>query len=403
MIGQTISHYRITEKLGEGGMGVVYRARDTKLGRDVAVKVLPEAFARDSDRLARFEREAKLLASLDHSNIASIFELQEADGVRFLVMQLVEGQTLADRIAAGPIPIDETLLLFAQIAEGLESAHEHGVIHRDLKPANIKITEEGQVKILDFGLAKAFETKTPSSLSTGETLTLDSERDALSTGEGKVLGTPAYMSPEQGSGRKVDKRADIWAFGCCLYEALTGLRPFQGSNATELMADIIKGEPQWDALPKETPARVRVLLWRCLQKNPQRRLRDIGEARFEIGETSSDPSGAVPALGPTVDKPGINRPQLITSVLAAVALSVLATSLVVWNLSPGPVPEPEPVRRYSICSSSMWQIRDRINTSFSCVGWTSLTTPGPLSEPKTPSLHSSPPTVSGSDSSPMTR
>jgi serine/threonine-protein kinase len=153
-------------------------------------------------------------------------------------MQLVEGQTLADSIAAGPIPIDETLLLFAQIAEALESAHEHGVIHRDLKPANIKITEEGKVKVLDFGLAKAFEAETPSSLSTGETLTLDSERDALSTGEGKVLGTPAYMSPEQGSGRKVDKRADIWAFGCCLYEALTGRRPFQGSNATELMADI---------------------------------------------------------------------------------------------------------------------------------------------------------------------
>ena len=352
MIGKTLSHYEIIGLLGVGGMGEVYRAHDTKLGREVAIKVLPEAFAKDSDRLARFEREAKLLASLDHSNIASIFELQEADGVRFLVMQLVEGQTLADRIAAGPIPIDETLPFFAQIAEALENAHEHGVIHRDLKPANIKITEEGKVKVLDFGLAKAFEAVTPSSLSSGETLGLESERDALSTVEGMVLGTPAYMSPEQGSGRKVDKRADIWAFGCCLYEALTGRRPFQGSNATELMADIIKGEPQWDALPKETPARVRVLLWRCLQKNPQRRLRDIGEARFEIGETSSDPSGAIPALGPTVDKLGITRTRHIVTALAALVLGVLATSLVVWNLESTPPAlesaEHEPIRRYSI-------------------------------------------------------
>jgi serine/threonine-protein kinase len=346
--GTRLGLFEVCGLLGVGGMGEVYRAKDTKLGREVAVKVLPEEFARDIDRLARFEREAKLLASLDHSNIAAIHELQEADGVRFLVMQLVEGETLEDRIAKDAIPIDEALPLFAQVAEALESAHEHGVVHRDLKPANIKITDEGKIKVLDFGLAKAFEQDASSPSSLGETMALDSERDAVLTGEGKVLGTPAYMSPEQGSGRKVDKRADIWAFGCCLYEALTGKRPFQGSDATELMADIVKGEPAWEALPKETPARVRMLLWRCLQKNPQRRLRDIGEARFEITETSSDSSVAIPALRPTVDRPGITRAQLVVSVLTAVVLGGLIVGLGVRQFNSSPVLQPEPIRRYSI-------------------------------------------------------
>jgi serine/threonine-protein kinase len=350
--GTTLGSFEISGLIGVGGMGEVYRALDKKLGREVAIKVLPEEFAEDVERLARFEREAKLLAALDHANIASVFELQEVEGVRFLVMQLVEGQTLADRIAAGPIPVDEALPIFAQIAAALESAHEHGVIHRDLKPANIKITAEGQVKVLDFGLAKAFVAETSASASPEKTQKLDFGYDALSTGEGKVLGTPAYMSPEQGSGRQVDKRADIWAYGCCLYEALTGKRPFQGLDATELMADIIKGEPRWDALPPDTPPRVRVLLWRCLQKNPQRRLRDIGEARFEIGETSSDPSAAIPALGATVDRPGISRTLYIMTALAMLALGVLATSLVFWNLkstqSAQDTAEREPIRRYTI-------------------------------------------------------
>ncbi len=350
--GTRLGSFEISGLLGVGGMGEVYRAKDTKLGREVAIKVLPELFAKDKDRLARFEREAKLLALLDHSNIASIHDLQETDGVRFLVMQLVEGRTLADRIAAGAIPIEEALPVFAQIAGALESAHERGVVHRDLKPANIKVTEEGKVKVLDFGLAKAFEAEPSSSSSPEGTLTLDSARYAVSTGEGKVLGTPAYMAPEQARGGKVDKRVDIWAFGCCLYEALTGKRPFQGETATDLLAQIIEREPEWEALPKETPARVRVLLWRCLQKNPQRRLRDIGEARFEISETSSDPSGAIPALSSTVDKPGISRGQLTAAVITTLIVGVGLASLVVWNLRPAPPArdsaERKPVRRYSI-------------------------------------------------------
>jgi serine/threonine-protein kinase len=237
-IGQAISHYRIIEKLGQGGMGEVFLAHDTSLDRKVALQFLPDIFSGDPERLARFEREAKLLASLNHPNIAAIFGFDQAEGKRFLVMELVEGETLAERIGKGPLPVEEALVVCRQIAEGLEAAHEKGVIHRDLKPANVKITREGKVKILDFGLAKAFQ---------GDAPTADASKSPTVTDQmthaGVILGTAAYMSPEQAKGKMVDKRADIWAYGCLLYECLTGKRAFEGETVTETLAAILKGEP----------------------------------------------------------------------------------------------------------------------------------------------------------------
>ncbi len=292
MIGRTLSHYKVLEKIGEGGMGEVYLARDTKLDREVAVKVLPATFSENRERLARFEREARLLASLNHPNIAAIHELEESDGVHFLALEYVPGETLAERIKRGPIPIDEALPLFKQIAEGLEAAHEKGVIHRDLKPANIKVTPEGKVKVLDFGLAKAMAGETTSQgLSESPTITRDD------TETGVLLGTAPYMSPEQARGKAVDKRTDIWAFGCCLYEALTGKAAFLGETVTDTIAKIVEREPVWEMMPHITPAIVRSLLRRCLRKDVQGRLHDIADARIEIEEAMTEPplsAGATP-------------------------------------------------------------------------------------------------------------
>jgi len=284
MVGKTISHYKVLEKIGEGGMGVVYRATDTKLNRDVALKILPQQFASDSQRMGRFQREAEVLASLDHPNIGQIYGIEDAGQTKALVLQLIEGPTLADKIAQGPIPVEDALKIALQMAEGLEAAHEKGVIHRDLKPANIKITPEGQVKILDFGLAKALEVEVPaSSLSQSPTLT------AAATQAGVILGTAAYMSPEQAKGEPVDKRTDIFAFGSVLYECLTGMRAFGGDTITETIAAVLKSEPDWKALPTPIPAGVQRLLSRCTQKDPKRRLHDIADARLEIEEAGSTP------------------------------------------------------------------------------------------------------------------
>ncbi|MGA2263295.1 MAG: protein kinase [Acidobacteriota bacterium] len=288
MIGKIISHYRIIEKLGAGGMGEVYRAEDTNLSRHVAIKVLPDKFAGDPERLARFEREAKVLASLSHPNIASIYGLEQAGGKRLLVMELVAGETLAQRIAKRPLPVAEALDVCRQIAEGLEAAHEKGIIHRDLKPANIQITSEGKVKILDFGLARVFQDQ-PSGIDQTQSPTIT----ATMTQPGVVLGTAAYMSPEQAKGKPVDKRADIWGFGCVLFECLTGRNAFQGETMTETVASILKSEPDWTLLPAETPAMVRSLLRRCLQKDPGLRLRDIGDAWLEIEAPAAPPSEAL--------------------------------------------------------------------------------------------------------------
>ncbi len=269
MIGKTLGHYRIGEQLGHGGMGEVYVADDLNLNRKVAVKLLPEAFTGDPERMARFEREAKLLASLNHPNIAAIYGLEQADGKRFIVMELVDGETLAQRLSKGPLPVDEALGICRQIAEGLEAAHEKGVIHRDLKPANVMITEGDRIKILDFGLAKALSGETQSAdASQSPTIT-----EAM-THPGIILGTAAYMSPEQAKGKSVDKRADIWAFGCILYECLAGKRAFEGETVTETLAAVLTKEPDWE----KVPAKLQPPLRRCLEKDRKKRLRDIGDA-----------------------------------------------------------------------------------------------------------------------------
>src|SRR5262245_8353444 len=293
--GARLGPYEIISALGAGGMGEVYRARDTKLGREVAIKILPSNVIADTDRVARFSREAQILASLNHPNIASIFHLEEADGVSALVLELVEGETLAERIARGPIPIDEAIPIARQMCEALEASHEHGIIHRDLKPANIKITPDGNVKVLDFGLAKltgppeggpyAFALGAGFSrpnVSLSPTIT----SPAMMTGIGMLLGTAAYMAPEQAKGKPADKRSDIWAFGCVLYEMLTGIRPFATSDVTETLAAILMRDPDWRALPAKTPSSVSRLLHRCLEKDLHERLRDIGDARLDLKDAA---------------------------------------------------------------------------------------------------------------------
>ncbi len=284
MVGQTINHYKITKKIGEGGMGAVYQATDTRLGREVALKILPEKFVQDRQRMGRFQREAEVLASLNHPHISTIHGLEEQGEVRALVLELVEGPTLGERIAEGPIPVDEALPMAREMTQALEAAHEKGIIHRDLKPANVKITPEGAVKVLDFGLAKAMEGElSRRELANSPTLTLEA------TQEGIILGTVAYMSPEQARGQAVDKRSDIWAFGLVFFEMLTGKGMYTGRSLTETLAAVIHEEPNLDALPQDTPLRIRDLLERCLRKDPQLRIRDMGEARITIHEAITQP------------------------------------------------------------------------------------------------------------------
>jgi eukaryotic-like serine/threonine-protein kinase len=280
--GTQLGQYEILSAIGAGGMGEVYEARDSKLGRNVAIKVLPEAFANDHDRLSRFQREARMLAALNHPNIATIYGFEQSDGVHYLVMELVPGHTLAERITLGPFAIEEALKIGGQIAEAIEAAHEKQVIHRDLKPANVKVTPEGRVKVLDFGLAKAFDSDAEQSLQSAPTLT------SMGTEAGRILGTPTYMSPEQARCKPVDKRTDIWAFGCVLYEMLAGRRAFEGDTASDALAKILEREPDWTVLPAATPARVRELLRRCLEKDVNRRLRDIGDGRTELLDALAD-------------------------------------------------------------------------------------------------------------------
>ena len=286
--GTRIGSYEIVSMVGAGGMGEVYKARDTRLKRDVAIKALPETFASDPERLARFQREAEVLASLNHPHIAHIHGLEEAGGVRALVMELVEGEDLARTIARGPIVLDQALPIAGEIAEALEAAHERGIIHRDLKPANIKITPAGDVKVLDFGLAKAIEAEDRSRQNLANSPTITS----ASTRLGAILGTAAYMSPEQAKGKVVDKRADIWAFGCVLFEMLSGRPAFEGDSATEIIARVLTREPDWTRLPFSAPSAVDRLLRRCLEKDPKRRLDSAAVARLEIEEALREPTSA---------------------------------------------------------------------------------------------------------------
>ena len=327
--GTTLGPYRVTAKIGEGGMGEVYRARDTTLDRDVALKVLPEAFTSDPDRLARFEREAKVLASLNHPNIGHIYGLEEADGQKALVLELIEGPTLADRIKQGPIPIDEALPIAKQIAEALEAAHEQGIIHRDLKPANVKVKADGTVKVLDFGLAKAFQPDASDpNMSMSPTISLT----AAATQMGMVIGTAAYMSPEQAKGKPVGKQADVWAFGAVLFEMLTGTRPFTGDDVSETLARVIDREPSWDALPDSVPPVLASFLRGCLQKNPRKRIRDIGDVSMAMEGAFETTAGG--RSEPTV-LPRLQVWQRPIPAAAAALLLSLASGLAGWALVTG--------------------------------------------------------------------
>ena len=331
LIGQQIGVYQITSLLGAGGMGEVYRAHDTRLRRDVAIKILPRSFTSDLTRLARFEREARMLAALNHPHIGAIYGLEEADGARALVLELVHGETLGERIVRGPIPLSETLFLARQMADALEAAHEKGIIHRDLKPANIKLTPDGVLKILDFGLAKAASDAAPSDVI--PTVTIEG------TGDGVIIGTAAYMSPEQARGRPVDKRGDVWAFGVVLYEMLTGRRAFAGNTTSDVLAKVIEREPDWTALPASTPPRLRELLRRCARKDPKKRLQAIGDARIQIEELISGATEETATA--TAAQPRAQRSARFVLIGAALALvTIAALAIPAARYFRRPVPEP---------------------------------------------------------------
>ena len=341
-IGNKLSHYTITAKLGEGGMGQVFRAEDSKLKRDVAIKVLPPALADDAERMMRLEREAQLLAQLDHPNIAGIYGLEEVDGNRLLVMQLVEGENLHHRLDSGPVPLQEALQIALQIARALESAHDKGVVHRDLKPANVMLSVDGNVKLLDFGLAKAFSHDGSGSMPELSA----SPTELAATQAGMILGTAGYMSPEQARGRSVDRRTDVWAFGCVLYEMLTASRTFGGETVTDVLGAIVHREPDWDSLPAGTPRRIRALLHRCLRKDADRRIQAIGDARVSLEEYIEDPEAAEAILdGGAEDPVPAWRRWAPWAVAAGLAL-VLAASLLTGGTDRRPRRRPDPAPRH---------------------------------------------------------
>ncbi len=337
--GRKLGLYEILEPIGAGGMGEVYRARDTKLGREVAIKVLPEAFAENEERLARFEREAKVLAQLNHPGIAHLYGLEQSESINYLAMELVDGDTLAERIARGPIAVDEALPLCQQIAEAVEAAHEKGIIHRDLKPANIKVNSEGKVKVLDFGLAKAFAEETPDADSSmSPTLTRDSTR------VGVILGTAAYMSPEQAKGKAVDKRTDIFSFGIVLFEMLTGKKAFAGDDVSDVLASIIKLEPDWKAVSDFDP-RVQNLIRRCLRKDRKNRLQAIGDVRIEIQEILAKPEGASPEQPIAISARSRRRERVAWGLV--IVFGALLASIAVWSVMRGE-PRAQTITRFSV-------------------------------------------------------
>src|SRR5262245_27145209 len=347
--GTRLGAYEILGLIGAGGMGEVYRATDTRLKREVAIKVLPEAFAQDPDRLARFQREAELLASLNHPNIAAVYGLEHTDGVVGIVLELVDGETLADVVARGPLPLVDVLPIARQISEALEAAHDKGVVHRDLKPANVKVTPDGRVKVLDFGLAKMLDPAEArgakaSAMSMSPTLSVHA------TYAGVILGTAAYMSPEQARGKPVDRRTDVWAFGCVLYEMLTGKHAFEpGETVSDAIVSVLSREPDLTVLPTETPPSIRRLLRRCLQKDPQQRLPHIGAARLEIDEArgarpAEQPAAAVAAPTATVQPRG-RRALRWTSAATVLAAAAALAGYAAWRLKPN---VPRAVTRFTV-------------------------------------------------------
>ncbi|MBI3048296.1 MAG: serine/threonine protein kinase [Acidobacteria bacterium] len=354
--GTRLGPYEIVALVGAGGMGEVYRARDTKLGRAVAVKVLPEVFALDSERVARFEREAKVLASLNHPHIAVLHGMEEADGRHFLIMELVEGETLAERLRRGALPVEQTLALAIQIADALEAAHEKGVVHRDLKPANIKITPDEQVKVLDFGLAKLAQASglgpqapVGAGLQAGPTAATHSPTLSLmATQAGVILGTAAYMSPEQAKGAPADYRGDVFAFGCVLYEMLTGRRAFAGDSAPEILASVLAREPDASALPPNVTPRLWEFLRRCLDKNPKRRWQAVGDLRLELEAIAVAPyTQSVAAAVLTRAEP--LRRRLVLFSAPALVLGAVIAGTGVWLSTRSPAPR---VTRLAITTSA---------------------------------------------------
>ncbi|MCM2257251.1 MAG: protein kinase [Vicinamibacteria bacterium] len=341
--GSALGPYEIVAPLGAGGMGEVLRARDTKLGREVAIKVLPAAFAQDAERLARFRREAQILASLNHSNIAAIYGLEESEGVLALVMELVEGEDLSERLKRGAVPIEDAVLIAKQIADALEEAHEKGIVHRDLKPANVKVTADGKVKVLDFGLAKAFAGDPASSASVdlSQSPTLAT---VAGTRMGVILGTAAYMSPEQARGKTVDKRADIWAFGVVLFEMLSGQRLFAGETVSDTLAAVLRQEIDWKALPEATPWKARRLLERCLARDPKARLRDVGEVRIAL-EGPDETVTSAPVVGVEAAAGAVARAR--TPWMVATVVATLMAIGALWTARK-PADRPQPLRRFSV-------------------------------------------------------
>ena len=359
LTGQTLSHYRVTAALGAGGMGEVYRATDTTLGREVAIKVLPPEVLQDPERLGRFKREAHLLASLNHPNIAAIYGLEEADGKPFLALELVEGEDLKERLAKGPIPVDEALEIAEQIAEALEEAHNKGIVHRDLKPANVKLTPDGKVKVLDFGLAKAWSGEAPDGSTPSAALSQSPTMANTGTIAGVILGTAAYMSPEQARGKPVDRRADVWSFGVLLWEMMTGRTLFAGDTVTDVIASVVKEEPDLGALPEDTPRAVRRLLERCLRKDPRMRLPDIGAARLELQEVVAgdvQETGAPAAEVAEATEGERSSRKRERAIWAAVALAAAGIAAVLAFAHLTETPEPRPAARFAVDDPESWSL-----------------------------------------------
>jgi len=340
--GTKLGVFEITGSLGAGGMGEVYRAVDTKLEREVAIKTLPAALSGEKDRLARFEREAKLLAALNHAHIASVYNLDEQDGALYIAMELVEGETLENKLKSGPLPIEEALRMALQIAEALEAAHEKGVVHRDLKPANIMVTPNGVVKVLDFGLAKAFSGD-PNQASPAHSPALS----LAMTQAGLVLGTAGYMSPEQASGQATDQRADVWGFGVVLYEMLTGLPLFRGESVPHILAAVLQTEPDWTRLPKNLHPRLKEALERCLEKKPRYRYAGIADARADIEAALNDPRGVTPAISTQTAGPSSSLVSRVATATVGLAAGVVIAAAAGWLLWPSP-PAPAPITRFSV-------------------------------------------------------